>query len=181
MDVESRDGWTFLRLSFLLIIPDNEQTVLPAPRTLIRYARSAHFHRRKILKISFPIFLLFFFLFILPTASNMNEVEGNSVMCVTGGFFYFIFSTFFVRENGRRVFRFSTVHRIHIPLDWDGVWLSGLHGLDCISSTRMLDFVPFDVCEVRRDPSSFFFFYLLELLDGSPIVCGMGCEHVICL
>jgi hypothetical protein len=30
-------------------------------------------------------------------------------------------------------------------------------------------------------PLLFFPFYLLELLDGSPIVCGMGCEHVICL
>jgi hypothetical protein len=121
-----RSGWTLrvgtdgrFSVSFLLIIPDNEQTVLPAPRTLIRYARSAHFHRRKKTENFFLHFLVIFLLFILPTASNMNEVEGNSVMCVTGGFFLFYFLYFFVRENGRRVFRFSTVHRIHIPLDWE--------------------------------------------------------------
>lgn len=135
-----RSGWTLrvgtdgrFSVSFLLIIPDNEQTVLPAPRTANTIRAVCSFSQKKKLKMFFfPIFL-----FILPTASNMNEVEGNSVMCVTGGFFYFIFSTFFFRENGRRVFRFSTVHRIHIyiPLDWgwslvEWVAWPGLHILD---------------------------------------------------
>jgi hypothetical protein len=66
-----RSGWTLrvgtdgrFSVSFLLIIPDNEQTVLPAPRTLIRYARSAHFHRRKKTENVFsPFFGYFFFIY----------------------------------------------------------------------------------------------------------------------
>lgn len=143
-------------VSFLLIIPDNEQTVLPAPRTLIRYARSAHFHRRKKTENFFLHFLVIFLLFILPTASNMNEVEGNSVMCVTGGFFI-LFSLLFCPRKWEESFPiFNGSSYTYTP--GLGVWSSGLHGLDCISSTRMLDFVPFDVCEVRRDPSYFFLF-----------------------
>lgn len=98
MDVESRDGWTFLRLSFLLIIPDNEQTVLPAPRTLIRYARSAHFHRRKILKISFPIFLLFFFYLFSPPLQIWMRWRGI-LWCVWRVGFFILFSLLFLSEK----------------------------------------------------------------------------------
>jgi hypothetical protein len=181
-----RSGWTLrvgtdgrFSVSFLLIIPDNEQTVLPAPRTLIRYARSAHFHRRKKTENFFLHFLVIFLLFILPTASNMNEVEGNSVMCVTGGFFYFIFSTFLSEKMGGE---FSDFQRFIVyTYPWTGSlveWVAwpGLHILD--ADARL--------CAVwclwsAEGPLLFFPFYLLELLDGSPIVCGMGCEHVICL
>jgi hypothetical protein len=121
-----RSGWTLrvgtdgrFSVSFLLIIPDNEQTVLPAPRTLIRYARSAHFHRRKKTENFFLHFLVIFLLFILPTASNMNEVEGNSVMCVTGGFFYFIFSTFLSEKMGGE---FSDFQRFIVYIyPWTGM------------------------------------------------------------
>lgn len=152
MDVESRDGWTFLRL----VSTNNtwqwtNRVASPSYTNTIRAVCS--FSQKKITE---NVFSPFFYLFSPPLQIWMRW--RGILWCVWRVGFLFYFLYFFVRENGRRVFRFSTVHRIHIPLDWDGVWSSGLHGLDCISSTRMLDFVPFDVCEVRRDPSYFFLF-----------------------
>jgi hypothetical protein len=118
MDVESRDGWTFLRL----VSTNNtwqwtNRVASPSYTNTIR-AVCSFSQKKKNWKFLSPFFGYFF---VIYSPHRFKYEWGGGEFCdvCDGWVFLFYFLYFFVRENGRRVFRFSTVHRIHIPLDWE--------------------------------------------------------------
>lgn len=178
MDVESRDGWTFLRL----VSTNNtwqwtNRVASPSYTNTIR-AVCSFSQKKKNWKFLSPFFGYFF---VIYSPHRFKYEWGGGEFCdvCDGWVFYFIFSTFLSEKMGGE---FSDFQRFIVYIyPWTGSlveWVAwpGLHILD--ADARL--------CAVwclwsAEGPLLFFPFYLLELLDGSPIVCGMGCEHVICL
>jgi hypothetical protein len=175
MDVESRDGWTFLRL----VSTNNtwqwtNRVASPSYTNTIRAVCS--FSQKKITE---NVFSPFFYLFSPPLQIWMRW--RGILWCVWRVGFFILFSLLFCPRKWEESFPiFNGSSYTYTPgLGWSLVeWVAwpGLHILD--ADARL--------CAVwclwsAEGPLLFFPFYLLELLDGSPIVCGMGCEHVICL
>ena len=176
------DGWTFFRLLIYLTM---NKRMLRAP-LLIRYAdagsaSSSFSQKKKKKKWNF----LFSYYFLPGTASNMNE-GGNFVICVTGGFLLFLFFFFFIilskytEKKGRRVFRFSTVHRtgwVCVMVEWVVNCTALGHyrtsGSVLHPSTDARLYAVWCFWSAERTPLLFFSssssFYLLELLPAPPL------------